>query len=223
MHRLLLLLLLLPTPSHAACPPAGEPIFPGSSGQALQDSLRTTFRPPVGLSYGDARDFLYSQVDNKNGTLSGIYTGFTINLSPSSPDPRGEAFAAGINAEHVWPQSKGAEDLPMRADLHHLFPSEINANAARASFPFAEIPDEQTDTWYRLRDVVSTPNPALIDEYSELDQQNPSPFYSGRWEPRENRKGDIARAIFYFYTVYRNEALTGDSQFFATQKDDLRA
>ena len=26
------------------------------------------------------------------------------------------------------------------------------------------------------------------------------------WEPRESKKGDVARAVFYYYTMYPDEA-----------------
>jgi len=165
---------------------------------------------------------MYSEIDNHGGMVTGIYTGYSVYVDPTAADPKTDAFNAGINAEHSWPQSKGAENLPAKADLHHLFPSEITANGARGSFPFAEIPDQDTDRWYRLLEVTSTPNSAFLDEYSELDLQNPSPLYDGRWESREDHKGDTARAMFYFYTVYRAEVNAADPDFFDVQKNDLR-
>jgi hypothetical protein len=166
---------------------------------------------------------MFTQIDNHDGTVSGIYTGYSVFVDPASLEPRADAFAAGLNTEHTWPQSKGAGSVPARADLHHLFPSEIDANNARASFPFAEIPDPDTDTWYRLLEATPTPNPLWLPEYSELDRQNPNPLYEGRWEPREGRKGDVARAMFYFYTVYRAEVDAADPGYFGAQMDDLRA
>lgn len=213
---------LAPPASLAECPPAGTVLFPGLSGSPLQDSLRVHFRPPVGLDYGDARDVMFAELDNRGGEVSCIYTGFTVPVNPLSSNPRGDAFNAGLNTEHTWPQSKGAEGLPMQADLHHIFPSEIDANNARAAFPFDEIPDSATDLWYRLRQVVAVPDPGLIDEYSELDRSFPGTAYAGRWEPREARQGDVARAMFYFWTVYRSEALSADPGFFDVQKHALR-
>ncbi len=204
------------------CPAPGTVILSGVTGPALQDSLRARYRPPVGLSYAGARDVLYSTIDNDDGHLAGIYTGYTVYVDPESPTPRADAFAAGINAEHSWPQSKGAGSVPAEADMNHLFPSEIGANSARGNYPFAEIPDQDTDAWYWMKQVTSTPDPQRIDAYSELDV-NASLPYGGRWEPRESVKGDIARAAFYFYTVYRAEADATDPGFFGVMKDDLRA
>ncbi len=209
--------------AEADCPAPGTVLFPGVKGAALQESLRVHYRPPVNLSYAGARDVLYTLIDNHDGQLSGIYTGFTIPLDPDDPSPRATAFARGINAEHTWPQSKGAGNLPAEADMHQLRPSEITANGDRGSFPFAEIPDDETDVWYRDNLKTTTPDPGHEDEYSELDRSYPGTVYDGRWEPRESVKGDVARGMFYFYTVYRSEADAADPAFFGVQKNDLRS
>ena len=54
-----------------------------------------------------------------------------------------------------------------------------------------------------------------IDLYSELD--------NGRaFEPREDFKGNVARAIFYFWSVYQNRAVVKDDvSFFNGMKDVL--
>lgn len=220
-----LLALLIPALAAAAYPAKGTVLFPGIAGPALQDSLRLHYRPPQTWGYDTARDTMYAHIDNVNGIVTCIYTGFTVPVSRNSTTPRADAFQnnAGINAEHTWPQSKGAENLPMMADLHHLFPSEIRANADRGNLPYGEIPDNLTDTWYILKQRVSTPEPDEIDQYSELDTSYPGTPYAGRWEPKESMKGDLARAHFYFWTVYRAEAQAADPNFFNVEKNDLRA
>lgn len=205
------------------CPERRTVLFPGLTGTVLQDSLRARYRPPTTWNYSTARDTMYARIDNDGGQVRCIYTGFSVAVSPTSTQPRTDAFNAGINAEHTWPQSKGADRLPAEADLHHLFPSEINANAVRGNFPFSEIPDDQTDQWFRQKTVANAaPDPAIRDEYSEYDRAFPGTNYTGRWEPREIMKGDVARAQFYFYTVYRAEATAADPNFFAAEKESLR-
>ncbi|WP_375511274.1 endonuclease [uncultured Nostoc sp.] len=44
---------------------------------------------------------------------------------------------------------------------------------------------------------------------------------SFKFEPREKVKGDIARAIFYFYTIYRDQAERVDLNYFQEQCDTL--
>ena len=181
-------------------------LFPGESGDALMASLVGTYSPARTLGYSVARDTLYAIVDrNAEGKVAGIYTGFEVAYLGG--DPSTELFSGGINAEHTWPQSMGAGDEPQKSDMHFVFPSKINVNAERGSFPFAEIPDDQTSSWFR-KDEISTSIPATnIDEYSE--------YVSGRFEPRESVKGDVARAVFYFNTIYSGAANTS---FFNGQK-----
>ncbi|MEM6451662.1 MAG: endonuclease [Cyanobacteria bacterium P01_D01_bin.105] len=188
---------------------AGGEIFPGLTGRDLQAQLDTRYSPNRTLGYGPARNLLYGQIDNKNGRLSGIYSGYTISLSPNVDSPKDEAFAKGINAEHVWPQGMGAKGSA-KSDMHHLFPARIEVNGARSNFPFSEIPDDETRFWYLDDDRLSTKPTQNIDAYSE-GQRN-------RFEPRERKKGDVARAMFYFQTVYPEKA---GSSFFNTQKDTL--
>ena len=192
-------------------------ILKGIEGMELFDSLRSQYKPAFTMSYGDARDTLYSKIDvsDSNG-LQCIYTGFTVTLDPLL-DPTTDAFNKGINAEHTYPQSKGASDGPGRSDMHHLRPSKVNVNSARGSFPFGESVDTQTDTWFRGEEVrTSIPN-TNIDEYSELNEEQGFSLF----EPRESVKGDIARGIFYFYTMYRDEAEAADPDFFEIQRSVL--
>ena len=56
----------------------------------------------------------------------------------------------------------------------------------------------------------------LINEYAE--KHNPSNQSDERFEPREEQKGNTARAMFYFYAMYSNVA---DDEFFELQKETL--
>ncbi len=161
------------------------------------------------LSYNSARDILYGEVDKINGQVKGIYTNFTVTL-PGNVDPSTHLYENGIDCEHLWPQSMGASSSPMKSDMHHLRPCKSTVNSSRGNKPFNEINDYQTDNWYWLSNNSSSIPSNNIDEYSESK--------SGNFEPREDRKGDIARALFYFYTIYNNVA---DDNFFQIQKDIL--
>lgn len=189
---------------------AQELIEPCKSGQPLVTFLQNEYVATTPLSYGDARDILYSMIEGEDFRLSGIYTNYTILLDPSE-DPSKSAFDQGINAEHVYPQSLGAGGEPAKSDMHNIFPSRVNVNSSRGNCPFGEIVDEETDTWY-FEDMSSSTIPSNnIDAYSEK--------ISGCvFEPREMVKGDIARAIFYFFTIHHT---TADKDFFEQQKEIL--
>ena len=88
--------------------------------------------------------------------------------------------------------------------------------------PFREIDDIDTKKWFRRADFTFEIPDDSIDEYSELDSSVLSDgFIVGEFEPRESVKGDIARAVFYFYTMYTEEALEADSDYFAEMQSDL--
>lgn len=191
-----------------------EDVFPGESGAALITKLRLEYRPPVVLEYGPAREVMYTKLYNTNDSVRCVYSGHKLYLDPGSQNPIGDMSMGGspngINCEHTFPQSKGAGSGNARSDMHHLFPSRARVNEARLNYPFEEIDDRNTETWYisdREQSSIPTEN---IDAYSERGDEE--------FEPREDHKGNVARAIFYFYTVYRS---TADASFFSGQRATL--
>ena len=178
----------------------------------LFDYLNTNYKTSTTLGYNQARDVMYSIIDlEDDNTLKGIYTNYTITIDPNQ-DPRPQTNAQNMNCEHSWPQSMGAGSEPQKSDLHHLYPCRGNVNSSRGNKPYAEIDDNETDKWWRF-DYYETSIPSqYIDEFSEVDNDN------GKFEPREVVKGNIARGMFYFFTIYNEEA---DHNFFEEQKDFL--
>ncbi len=190
-------------------------LFPGLEGEQLQEALRTNYRPATTLSLAQAKDTLYSVIEQHQDSVHGIYSGYTLYL-PDGVDPSVWLFnnGAGINLEHVYPQSKGAEEgMAGHSNMHHLYPSRVAVNEARASYPFTDIPDNTTTTWFRNNISMSSIPATDIDSYSE--------YTPGVFEPRESVKGNIARAVFYFYTMYQDDADAADPNFFAGQRTTL--
>ncbi len=201
---------------HVPVPVQGQSsqIFPGLYGQELLDSLVAHYKPLVVLSYDDARDTLFARIDNHNDSLTGVYSGYTIYVNPAA-DPTTDAYLKGINTEHTWPQSKGADAGNAKSDMHHLYPARDAVNSSRSNYPFAEIDDPDTDKWWRHDYYLTTIPTLYIDEYSETDED------ANRFEPREDHKGNAARSMFYFYTMYKSEADNADPNFFLIQKETL--
>jgi hypothetical protein len=189
-------------------------IFPGLTGQELLDSLTANYKTSTVLSYDDARDTLFAKIYAINDSLRAVYSGYTIYLDPTQ-DPTQDAYSKGIDTEHTYPRSKGATGQA-ESDMHHMYPTRAVVNSSRGNDPFAEIPDIETDKWFRRDIVLNTIPLQLIEEYSEKDDDN---FL---FEPREDHKGNAARAIFYFYTMYRQKADSADPQFFDIQRNVLR-
>ncbi|TXB66249.1 endonuclease I family protein [Phaeodactylibacter luteus] len=183
--------------------------LPALPREGLLKYVQANFTPREVLGYGPARDIMYSQIDLKNDTVYGIYTGHALPLPPGE-DPSQALYRDGspdgINCEHVYPRSKGAKSGPAKSDMHHLFPSRVAVNAIRGNNPFGEVPDEGAEQWLALGFEQGSVPTAHRDAYSEAA--------GSVFEPREAVKGDIARAVFYFYTIYRKEALQADPLFF---------
>ena len=154
---------------------------------------------------------MYLRIDRIDGQVKGVYTNYAVDLPDTGVDPSTYLYENGIDCEHVWPQSMYEGSDPMKSDLHHLRPSKSNINSSRGNKPFGEIQDSQTDKWYWMEQSLTYVPSSNIDEYSETK--------SGIFEPREDRKGDVARSMFYFYTMYSEVA---DYNFWQGQKETLK-
>ena len=193
-----------------------ETIFPGEFGLDLKAMIISNYKTSSTLGYNNARDIMYSEIDIKPGNqLTGVYSGYTITLDLSQ-DPSTNAYEQDINCEHSWPQSLGGGSEPMKSDMHHLFPTRSNVNSSRGNDPFSESIDEVTDKWYRNGIYIQSIPTQFIDEYAE--KYNPSNQNDERFEPREEQKGNTARAMVYFYTMYYDVA---DNNFWELQKETL--
>lgn len=188
-----------------------QPVLPGLQGQVLLDSLTAQYKPPVLLGQAFARDTLFAKVYGFNDSLTCVYTGYRIWLDPND-DPTQAAFAKGINTEHTYPQSLGAT-MAAEGDMHHLYPTREGVNADRGNSPFAEIPDNQTESWYYLAQEIQSIPTSNIALYSEKKGDT--------FEPREDHKGNVARAMFYFYTMYKEQADLEDPTYFEAQRQTL--
>jgi len=188
-------------------------IAPDLTGPALLSYIVTNYKTATTLGYDKARDTLYGVIDLKSSNqLTCVYSGFTVTLDPLI-DPSTDAFNKGINCEHSWPQSVGAEDEPQRSDMHHLYPVKDNVNSSRNNEPYMEIPDVNADVWYR-NDVSQTSIPTSnLAEWAEKENNTPTGF-----EPCHASKGNVARSSFYFFAMYQAAA---DTNFWNLEKNVL--
>jgi hypothetical protein len=191
-------------------------IHEGLDGEALLEKIVEDYKPVTILTYSQCRDTMFAKIYMQNDSLSCVYTDHTLYLDPNE-DPTSYVYLDGINdginTEHTYPRSKGAENGNARSDMHHLFPTRLKVNADRGNLPFAEIPDPSTTKWYYKNQLINSIPSANIDAYSEGTAQG--------FEPREDHKGNVARAIFYFYTMYKDQADAADSDFFQSQVETL--
>lgn len=213
MNRLLLIFFCFSIQySHAQF--SHESVFPDLNDEDLREALIDNYRTNTVLSYSDARDTFMRNIDAVDNVLECVYTGFKVTLNPSL-DPTTDAFSQGINTEHTYPRSKGAlEGTNAYSDMHHLFPTRERANSDRGSLILGEVPDNQADKWYLDDDITTNVPSQNIELYSELLTNN-------SFEPREQHKGDVARAYFYFYTMYQSQADNAAPNFFELQREDM--
>jgi endonuclease I len=93
------------------------------------------------------------------------------------------------NREHLVPQSTFNSASPMKNDYFHVVPSDGAVNGARGSFPFGEVT-----------------NPNYTSTNGSKRGSNTFPGYTGTvFEPIDEFKGDIARAVLYFAIRYEDE------------------
>lgn len=91
-----------------------------------------------------------------------------------------------LNTEHSWPQSKFNDRFPkeyQKTDLHALFPVISRVNSIRGNRPYGEVVEMTSDVC----------DNAFYGDSSENQRV---------FEPSDDIKGDIARAIFYFSIRY---------------------
>ncbi len=192
----------------------GETIFPGVYGDSLLARLVTNYKTSTTLGYNGARDKMYGIIDNHNDTVTCVYGGYRAFIPYNDPNPRTWANNAGINCEHTYPQSLFGESAMPKSDLHHLYPTYDDINNARGDNRFNEIPDNLTAKWWRGTSFITTIPASNIHEYSESRTDD--------FEPREDHKGNVARSMFYLYTMYKNICDIYDPNFLHIQKNVLR-
>ncbi len=146
-------------------------------GEALRAFLRQVVSTQRVFPYDSARRLLFLDVDNRDGQVECVYTGYRVRVPPIPP-------ASLMNVEHTWPRSRGADTLPPLSDLHHLFPTLAEANTQRRDLPFGIV----RQVWW-----------ASGGSRHGLDSTGAEVF-----EPRDSHKGDAARALFYVALRYGN-------------------
>ncbi len=205
----LFLVLLALAPSALA-----QTIRPTQTGYDLIAGLASDYRPSTVMGYDRARDTLFLRVDLEPGdSLRCVYTGRATWMD-TSQDPTVFAYNSSlqISTEHTWPQSHGAGSGSARSDMHHLFAVTQQSNSSRSNDAFADVDDDWATRWFGPVTQTAKPDASLRHLFSETS--------GAEFEPREDHKGDVARAMFYFYTLYRAQS---DTVWFANQVPTLLA
>ncbi|MEB3328280.1 MAG: endonuclease [Candidatus Sericytochromatia bacterium] len=176
----------------------------GLKGAALLKGLnQLTRKGHRALGYDAARDVMFATIDDPTGkdVVLDVYCG----RAGRGVTDRKSAFHRGLNAEHTWPQSLGARQEPAKSDLHHLFPADAATNSQRSNHRYG-VPDHVIETLPSyLGDGLNSKVGTSLDGATVF-------------EPRADHKGDVARAIFYFYARHAY----GASPFAGIKLDNFR-
>lgn len=161
----------------------------GKKDKTLKSAIRAAIRSHTAITYGSGigntwEVFYYSDRDPVTGLCMDMYCDDWKVLS--SPG----AVASGCNIEHSFAKSWwGGSNNDAYKDCYHLNPSNSTANSARSNYPLG-VP---------TKDIKSNTGSLKVGKATYNDQT----FWV--FEPKDEYKGDFARAYFYMATCYGDE------------------
>ena len=221
MKKLYILAVLISTLSYAQIPSNYYDSANGLTGYALKTQLKTiTTSGHQSRSYDQLYDgngisgsngYIDTHSDTSvasgnnyenDGTILDMYS-----ENPSGTDPYnythgnnqcGNQSSEGdcYNREHLIPQSSFNSDFPMQSDIHSVVPSDGRVNNFRGSLVFGNV---NSANWTSLNG--SKRGTSAMSGYSGIV-----------FEPIDEFKGDIARALLYFAVRYE-ETVNGYTSF----------
>ena len=187
----------------------------GLTGTALKAKLHTIINNgDNNVSYGEMWGAYY-QTDKRPGTnyVWDIYSDRPGGTPPYNytlgTNQCGNYSGEGdcYNREHLWAQSWTNNDGKHKRDLHHVYPTDGFVNGKRDNYAFGE--------------VASTPTPWTSQNGSKLGNNTVSGFSGKVFEPIDEYKGDIARALmFVSVRYYTEDSNWGDSDM--TTKSEIK-
>lgn len=160
-------------------------------GETVKERLKRLYGDHTVYSYKDARPILYNTVDCENNKIWLEYSSTRYDWQCGGSNIPSLTI---VNAEHTVPQSLFDSKTPMVSDFHHLFASPTKLNSARSNFAFDEFDYSKCSKWCQGEDCQTTKPSGSMDDWDCVS--------NNKWMPRAADRGRIARAVFYFYTIY---------------------
>ncbi len=154
---------------------------------ALWEALESAVAT-VECSYSRSKSQIYTSIDLEGSEVECVYTGTMVAIRGGSPD-EGE-----MNIEHTWPRSEGAEAEPGLCDVHHLFPTTTDSNAERGSAPFGTVTG--STYWSQGGSKLGAGSGGTV------------------FEPRDQHKGNVARAMLYVKLRYGHSPASSEQAVF---------
>lgn len=187
----LLWLFLLPLFALAEDMPFGYyDAIDGKKDSVLKSTLSKIIRPHTAISYGSGANstwgvFYYSDQDEE-GYCMDMYCDSWKKFTSVG------AVVSGCNIEHSFAKSWwGGSKNDAYKDCYHLNPSNSTANSSRSNYP------------------LGVPTSNIKDQSQTGSLRVGKATYEGEtfwvFEPKDEYKGDFARAYFYMATCYGDE------------------
>ena len=187
----LLFFLLIPLLIQAEEMPVGYyDAIDGKQDSVLKSTLGQIIRPHTAIPYGSGADktwgvFYYSDQDEE-GYCMDMYCDKWKKFTSVG------AVVSGCNIEHYFAKSWwGGSKNDAYKDCYHLNPSNTTANSSRSNYP------------------LGVPTKDLKDQSVTGSLKVGRATYEGEtfwvFEPKDEYKGDFARAYFYMATCYGDE------------------
>ena len=151
----------------------------------LKTELHKLLKEHRRIEYGGKGTWVvFRESDRRdNGTVWDMYSNIVRYFQSSGA-------TKGMNIEHSVPKSWWGDDYPYTVDgsfdLHHLVPSDADANSAKSNYILGEV----TGT-------VKFDNGVSKVGYNDVKRLNV-------FEPADEYKGDFARMYMYFVTCYQD-------------------
>lgn len=144
------------------------------------------------LSENELANYDFSNLSTDNPVMHLMYRNNNYLPSASRYYASGSENEKSFDREHVWAQTRGGFDTSngMGTDMHHLFASDkINNQNGHGNSDFGnvdEVSSQIGNTDYNNTGKTGTQNGSSVTVY----------------EPHDDVKGDIARALFYMAVRY---------------------
>ena len=167
-----------------------EGYYSGANGKqdgALKDALKSAIRDHTAIPYGNGANstwgvFYYSDRDEEGYCMDMYCDTWYKFSSPGSS-------VTGCNIEHSFAKSWwGGSNNDAYKDCYHLNPSNSTANSARSNYPLG-VPEKELKSNTGSLKVGKKHHPTMDVDFWVF-------------EPKDEYKGDFARAYFYMATCY---------------------